>query len=59
VYIIEYFIGGCSPSFFISNKDEKSVWMVESTPSVVYDTVEVYNQQALSKTSGRVMLLQD
>jgi hypothetical protein len=58
VYIIVYFIGGCSPSFFVSNKDEKSVWMVESTPSVVYDAIEVYKQQGLSETSGHAMLLQ-
>jgi hypothetical protein len=32
VYIIVYFIGGCSQSFFVSNKDEKSVWMVEAHP---------------------------
>jgi hypothetical protein len=58
VYIIVYFSGGCSPSFLVSNKDEKSVWMVESTPSVFYDEIEVYNQQGLSETSGHVMLLQ-
>jgi hypothetical protein len=53
VCIIVYFTGGCAPSFFVSNKDDKSVWMVESTPSVVYDAIEVYKQ-----TSGRVMILQ-
>jgi hypothetical protein len=58
VYIIVYFIGGCSPSFFVSNKDEKSVWVVESTPSIVYDAIEVYKQQGLSENSGHVMLLQ-
>jgi hypothetical protein len=58
LYIIVYFIGSCSPSFFVRNKDEKSVWMVESTPSVVYDAIEVYNQQGLSESSGHVMLLQ-
>jgi hypothetical protein len=58
VYIIVYFIGGCNPSFFVSNKDEKSVWMVESTPSFVYDAIEVYKQQGLTENSGHVMLLQ-
>jgi hypothetical protein len=48
VYIIVYFIGGCSPSFFVSNKDEKSVWMVESTPYVAYDAIELYKQQGLN-----------
>jgi hypothetical protein len=48
VYIIVYFIGGCSPSFFVSKKDEKIVWMVENTPYVVYDAIEVYTQQGLS-----------
>jgi hypothetical protein len=32
--------------------------MVESTPYVVYDSIEVYKQQGLSETSGRDMLLQ-
>jgi hypothetical protein len=58
LFIIVYFIGGCIPSYFVSNKDEKSVWMVESTPSIVYDGIEVYNQQGLSETSGHIMLLQ-
>jgi hypothetical protein len=57
VYIILYFIGGYSP-FFVRNKDEKNAWMVESTPSVVYDAIEVYQQEGLSETSGHVMLLQ-
>jgi hypothetical protein len=45
VYIVVYFIGGCSPYLFVCNKDKKSVWMAEITPSVVYDAIEVYNQQ--------------
>jgi hypothetical protein len=32
--------------------------MVESTPSVFYDAIEVYTQQGLYETSGHVMLLQ-
>jgi hypothetical protein len=32
--------------------------MVESTPSFVYDAIEVYKYQGLSETSGHVMLLQ-
>jgi hypothetical protein len=44
------------PISFVSNKDEKSVWMLESTPSVVYYAIEVYNQQGLSETSGHVMI---
>jgi hypothetical protein len=55
---IVYFIAGCGPSFFVSNKNDKSVWMAESTPSAVYDAIEVYHQQILSETSGHVMLLQ-
>jgi hypothetical protein len=58
VYIIVYFIGGCSPSFFVSNKYEKSAWMVEITPSVIYDAIEVYKQQGLLENSGHVMFLQ-
>jgi hypothetical protein len=41
VYIVVYSIGGCAHSFFVSNKDEKSVWMVESTPSVVYNELHL------------------
>jgi hypothetical protein len=32
--------------------------MVESIPSIIYDAIEVYQQQGLSETSGHVMLLQ-
>jgi hypothetical protein len=32
--------------------------MVESTTSVVYDTIELNQQQVLSETYGHVMLLQ-
>jgi hypothetical protein len=57
-YTTVYFIAGYGPSFFVSNKDNNSVWMVEITPSAVYDANEFYHQQGLSENSGHVMLLQ-
>jgi hypothetical protein len=44
VYIIVYLIVGCAPSFFVSNKDEKSVWMVESHPPLYMMQLKCINR---------------